>query len=242
MRLDQAAVASRAAARRDRRHAGHGAAAARGVRRGVARCVDGVTKIGRLRYHSSEARQAETFRKMLLAMIKDIRVILIKLADRTHNMRTLHALDEERQQRIALETREIYAPVALRLGMGKVRSELEDLAFSYLEPAGVRHDHCSDRVPAGIQRGVPGRHAEGARRGSCGRRGSRPACTAASSAPIRFTRSCSGRASPSTWCTTCWRCASSRTRRRTAMPRWGDPRTVAARAGPPSRTLWRCRA
>ncbi len=101
---------------------------------GVARCVDGVTKIGRLRYHSSEARQAETFRKMLLAMIKDIRVILIKLADRTHNMRTLHALDEERQQRIALETREIYAPVALRLGMGKVRSELEDLAFSYLEP------------------------------------------------------------------------------------------------------------
>jgi len=101
---------------------------------GVARCVDGVTKIGRLRYHSSEARQAETFRKMLLAMVKDIRVILIKLADRTHNMRTLHALDPERQQRIALETREIYAPVALRLGMGKIRSELEDLAFGYLEP------------------------------------------------------------------------------------------------------------
>lgn len=104
----------------------------------VARCVDGVTKIGRLRYHSSEARQAETFRKMLLAMVRDIRVILVKLADRTHNMRTLHGLDAERQQRIALETREIYAPVALRLGMGKVRSELEDLAFSFLEPRSFR--------------------------------------------------------------------------------------------------------
>lgn len=104
----------------------------------VARCVDGVTKIGRLRYHSSEARQAETFRKMVLAMVQDIRVILIKLADRVHNMRTLGALDEGRQRRIALETREIYAPVALRLGMGKVRSELEDLAFSYLEPDAYR--------------------------------------------------------------------------------------------------------
>ncbi len=100
----------------------------------IERCVDGVTKIGRLRYDSSEVRQAETFRKMLLAMVQDIRVILIKLADRTHNMRTLYGLDERRQKRIALETREIYAPVALRLGMGKVRSELEDLAFSYLEP------------------------------------------------------------------------------------------------------------
>ncbi len=100
----------------------------------LAACINGVTKIGRLRYRSSEARQAETFRKMVLAMSKDIRVILIKLADRLHNMRTLAALDMDRQKRIALETREIYAPVALRLGMGKVRSELEDLAFRYLEP------------------------------------------------------------------------------------------------------------
>ena len=104
----------------------------------IARCVDGVTKIGKLRYHSIEARQAATFRKMLLAMVRDIRVILIKLADRVHNMRTLAALDEGRQRRISLETREIYAPVALRLGMGKVRSELEDLAFSYLEPHAFR--------------------------------------------------------------------------------------------------------
>ncbi len=104
----------------------------------VARCVDGVSKIGRLRYQTIEARQAETFRKMVLAMVRDIRVILIKLADRLHNMRTLGSLDPDRQRRIALETREIYAPVALRLGMGKVRSELEDLAFSYLEPHAYR--------------------------------------------------------------------------------------------------------
>lgn len=100
----------------------------------IARCVDGVTKISRLRFQSNETRQAETFRKMLLAMVRDIRVILIKLADRIHNMRTLDALDRARRRRIALETREIYAPVALRLGMGKMRSELEDLAFAYLEP------------------------------------------------------------------------------------------------------------
>ncbi len=104
----------------------------------LAACVNGVTKIGRLRYRSSEARQAETFRKMVLAMSRDIRVILIKLADRLHNMRTLTALDVDRQKRIALETREIYAPVALRLGMGKVRSELQDLAFRYLEPHAYR--------------------------------------------------------------------------------------------------------
>ena len=103
----------------------------------IALCVDGVTKLGRLQFRSSEARQAETFRKMLLAMIDDIRVILIKLADRTHNMRTIRFLDPEKQQRIALETREIYAPIALRLGMGKVRSELEDLSFSVIEPDAI---------------------------------------------------------------------------------------------------------
>ncbi len=104
----------------------------------IALCVDGVTKLGRLQFRSSEARQAETFRKMLLAMIDDIRVILVKLADRTHNMRTLKFLDPEKQIRIALETREIYAPIALRLGMGKVRSELEDLSFAILEPDDFR--------------------------------------------------------------------------------------------------------
>ena len=100
----------------------------------VATCVDGVTKLGRLDYSSSEARQAETFRKMLLAMVKDIRIILVKLADRLHNMRTLRHLPAAKQREVALETSEIYAPIALRLGMGKVRGELENLAFRYLEP------------------------------------------------------------------------------------------------------------
>ncbi|HWB82921.1 MAG TPA: bifunctional (p)ppGpp synthetase/guanosine-3',5'-bis(diphosphate) 3'-pyrophosphohydrolase [Bryobacteraceae bacterium] len=100
----------------------------------VARCVDGVTKLTKLDFFSAEERQAESFRKMLLAMVNDIRVILVKLADRIHNMRTLGYLSPERRERIARETIEIYAPIAHRLGMGKVRSELEDLAFQYLEP------------------------------------------------------------------------------------------------------------
>jgi GTP pyrophosphokinase len=100
----------------------------------VARCVDGVTKLSKLDFYSAEDRQAESFRKMLLAMVEDIRVILVKLADRMHNMRTLGYLSPERRERIARETIEIYAPIAHRLGMGKIRGELEDLAFQHLEP------------------------------------------------------------------------------------------------------------
>jgi GTP pyrophosphokinase len=99
----------------------------------VARCVDGVTKLSKLDFYSAEDRQAESFRKMLLAMVEDIRVILVKLADRMHNMRTLGYLSPERRERIARETIEIYAPIAHRLGMGKIRGELEDLAFQHLE-------------------------------------------------------------------------------------------------------------
>src|SRR5215471_8412251 len=100
----------------------------------VAHVVEGVTKIRRLRMMAPETRQAENIRKMLLAMVSDARVVLVKLADRLHNMRTLDYLDQERQQRISRETLEIYAPIAHRLGMGIMRGELEDLAFRYLEP------------------------------------------------------------------------------------------------------------
>src|SRR5512135_2828696 len=104
----------------------------------VAHIVEGVTKISKIDFASSEERQAENVRKMVLAMVDDIRVVLIKLADRLHNMRTLEHLSPDRQQKIARETLEIYAPIAHRLGMGKVRGELEDLAFPYVDPIGYQ--------------------------------------------------------------------------------------------------------
>ncbi|HEY2150466.1 MAG TPA: bifunctional (p)ppGpp synthetase/guanosine-3',5'-bis(diphosphate) 3'-pyrophosphohydrolase [Vicinamibacterales bacterium] len=100
----------------------------------VAHVVEGVTKISAISFSSSEERQAETFRKMLLAMVDDIRVILVKLADRLHNMRTLSHLPDDKRVKIAQETRDIYAPIANRLGMSKVKNELEELSFKHLEP------------------------------------------------------------------------------------------------------------
>ena len=100
----------------------------------VAALVDGVTKITSLSFQNREDRQAEYFRKMLISMAKDVRIILIKLADRLHNMRTLSHLDSEKQYRIALETRDIYAPLAHRFGMAQIKSELEDLSLKYLDP------------------------------------------------------------------------------------------------------------
>src|SRR5271169_4496255 len=100
----------------------------------VAHLVEGVTKIGRLNMMAPEARQAENVRKMLLAMVNDVRVVLVKLGDRLHNMRTLEYLSPAKQQRIARETMDIYAPIAHRLGMAIIKGELEDLAFRFLEP------------------------------------------------------------------------------------------------------------
>ena len=112
----------------------------------VAHVVEGVTKLSSLQFASSEERQAESFRKMLMAMVDDIRVILVKLADRLHNMRTLHFLPEERRLRIAQETRDVYAPIAHRLGMSKIKNELEELAFRHLESTAYQTLH--DEVEA----------------------------------------------------------------------------------------------
>jgi len=117
----------------------------------VAHIVEGVTKISAIDFATREEQQAENLRKMMLAMVDDIRVVLIKLADRLHNMRTLEHLEPERQQKIARETLDIYAPIAHRLGMGKIRGELEDLGFRYVDPISYQqvHDAVEARRKAG---------------------------------------------------------------------------------------------
>ncbi len=117
----------------------------------VAHIVEGVTKISAIDFATREEQQAENLRKMMLAMVDDIRVVLIKLADRLHNMRTLEHLPPDRQQKIARETLDIYASIAHRLGMGKIRGELEDLGFRYVDPIGYQqvHDAVESRRKAG---------------------------------------------------------------------------------------------
>src|SRR5712672_2392609 len=119
----------------------------------VAHIVEGVTKISKIDFATREEQQAENLRKMMLAMVDDIRVVLIKLADRLHNMRTLEHLPEDRRHKIAKETLEIYGPIAHRLGMGKIRGELEDMGFRYLDLIGYeqRHDVVEARRKQGEQ-------------------------------------------------------------------------------------------
>ena len=112
----------------------------------VAELVDGVTKLDKMRFGSRQEADAESFRKMLLAMARDLRVILIKLADRLHNMRTLGAKDAASRRRIARETLEIYAPIAQRLGMNKFKAELQDLGFRTLYPDRYRVIRERERV------------------------------------------------------------------------------------------------
>src|SRR5437764_5756179 len=112
----------------------------------VAHIVEGVTKINAIDFATREEQQAENLRKMMLAMVDDIRVVLIKLADRLHNMRTLEHLPPDRQEKIARETLDIYAPIAHRLGMGKVRGELEDLGFRYVDP--ISYEQVQEAVEA----------------------------------------------------------------------------------------------
>ncbi|HSW40658.1 MAG TPA: HD domain-containing protein, partial [Acidobacteriota bacterium] len=105
----------------------------------VFQLVDGVSKIAQVTLSSKHQTQAENFRKMLLAMVSDIRVLFVKLADRLHNMRTLQYLSPDRRERISVETLEIYSPLAHRLGMAVIRGELEDLAFSFLDPVAYQN-------------------------------------------------------------------------------------------------------
>src|SRR5712664_4692303 len=115
----------------------------------ITHLVDGLTKIAQISNVSREEQQAENVRKMLLAMVDDVRIVLVKLADRLHNMRTLQYLSPEKRKRIAEETMEIFAPIAHRLGMGKLRGELEDLAFRHLHPESflALQKEVSDKAP-----------------------------------------------------------------------------------------------
>src|SRR5271154_4201725 len=118
----------------------------------VAEIVDGVTKLDQIRFKNREEAQAESFRKMLLAMVRDLRVILVKLADRTHNLRTIGAMAPARRRAIARETLDIYAPIAERLGLYNMKLELEDLGFKALYPARYRVLERAQRRARGNQK------------------------------------------------------------------------------------------
>ena len=206
----------------------------------VAHIVEGVTKISKIDFATREEQQAENLRKMMLAMVDDIRVVLIKLADRLHNMRTLEHLPPDRQQKIAQETLDIYAPIAHRLGMGKIRGELEDLGFRFLDPIAYQQVH--EAVEA---RRKPGEQflarVEDVLRDKLKEAGITAPWKAASSACTAFTRNCSASTSASTRSTTSAPCASSPSRCRIATPCWALFTTSGVRCRDGSRISSPCR-
>ena len=127
----------------------------------VAELVDGLSKLDKIQFETREDAQAENFRKMLLAMARDVRVILIKLADRLHNMRTLDSMARDKRERIARETMEIYAPIANRLGLNDLHHELQDLSFKYLHPNRYAVLAKALQVARGNRREVVGKILEG---------------------------------------------------------------------------------
>ena len=204
----------------------------------IAHLVDGVTKLSKFSTHSHEQQQAENIRKMFLAMADDIRVVLIKLADRLHNMRTLSYLKPEKQQRIARQTMEIYAPLAERLGIWQIKWELEDLAFKVLEPEAFRE------LAKLLDTRRRGREGYIERAIEELRPRSRPPASSASSRAARSTstasgRRCSARARSSARSTTSTRSASSSTRSATAMRRWASSTRSGARSPASSTTTSR---
>src|SRR6476659_11093388 len=130
----------------------------------IAELVDGVSKLDKIEFQSAEDAQAENFRKMLLAMARDVRVILIKLADRLHNMRTLEAVEPAKRRRVARETVEIDAPIANRLGLNSIFQELEDLSFQHLYPARYRVLAKAVKSARGNRREVVGKVMEAVKR------------------------------------------------------------------------------
>ena len=137
--------------------------------RPVAEMVDGVSKLDQIEFNTREDQQAESFRKMLLAMARDVRVILIKLADRLHNMRTLDAMAPAHRKRIARETLDIYAPIANRLGLNALFLELQDLSFKQLHPMRYRILASAIKAARGNRREVMNRLLDVMREGSPGR-------------------------------------------------------------------------
>jgi GTP pyrophosphokinase len=126
----------------------------------VASLVDGLSKLDKIEFQTQVEQQAENFRKMLLAMARDVRVILVKLADRLHNMRTLGAMSADKQRRIARETMEVYVPIAHRLGLNNIYRELQELAFSHLHPLRYRTIAKAVRAARGNRREVVGKILE----------------------------------------------------------------------------------